>query len=150
MVMMVLAAIALLYPQAARKRPAGASSQEIGKTIEQYEAQLRIASLKGDAGWFEEHLAEGYTEIDDEGKVRTRAEVIQTFRSSDLAYDTINLSEGSARTFNGDTVLLVQKEELAGGLHGKNFSGNFRSSRVWVRLSGTWQLAASQRSRIPG
>lgn len=144
----VLAAIAAVSLQA--RRAARDSSQVIGKTIEQNEAQLRIASLKGDSAWFQRHLAQGYTEVDAQGKVSSRAEVIKVFRTSDLVYDTMNLSEGSARIFNRDTVLLIQKEELAGGLHGKNFSGVFRCSRVWVKQAGEWLLAATQRTRIPG
>ena len=150
LVSVFLAAVAMVHPQAARRRTAHDSTQEIGKAIEQYENQLRIASLKGDASWFQEHLAESYTEIDAEGKVSSRADVIQAYRTSDLAYDTMNLSEGSARIYNGNTVLLIQKEELAGGLHGKNFSGVFRCSRLWIRQNGEWQLAATQLTRIPG
>ena len=145
----VFAAILLVHPQTVRKVPPQ-SPQAIGKEIEQLEAQLRIAALKGDAGWFDQHLAENYTEIDAQGRVATRAEVIQTLRSAELAYDTMNLSEGSARIFNNDTVLLVQKEELAGGLHQQNFSGTFRCSRLWVKQNMVWQLAASQLTRIPG
>lgn len=149
-VLAAIAAVSLQVPQASHRRATGDSSQVIGKTIEENEAQLRIASLKGDSAWFQQHLAQGYTEIDAQGKVSSRAEVIKAFRTSDLAYDTMNLSEGSARIFNQDTVLLIQKEELAGGLHGKNFSGVFRCSRIWVKQAGEWLLAATQRTRIPG
>lgn len=150
LVSVLFAAIAMVYPQAAHRRAGRDSTQEIGKTIEQYEDQLRIASLKGDASWFEQHLAEGYTEIDAQGKMSSRADVIRAYRTSDLAYDTMNLSEGSARIFNRDTVLLIQKEELAGGLHGQNFSGIFRCARLWIKQNGEWQLAATQLTRIPG
>lgn len=145
----VSAAIVWVHPQAVRKVPPQ-SPQAIGKEIEQLETQLRIASLKGDAAWFDQHLTDSYTEIDSQGRVITRAEFIQSLRSAELAYDTMNLSEGSARIFNNDTVLLVQKEELAGGLHQKNFSGTFRCSRLWVKQNMVWQLAASQLTRIPG
>jgi hypothetical protein len=47
-------------------------------------------------------------------------------------------------------VLLTQKEELAGGLHGQNFSGKYRCTRVWVKENGFWQLASSQLTPIPG
>lgn len=149
LIVVLAAGTMLLNSQAARRRTGAASSQEIGKAIEQSEAQLRIASLKGDAAWFEEHLAEGYTEIDGQGKISSRAEVIQALRNSEVAYDTMNLSEGSAHIFNGDAVLIIQREELAGGLHGKNFSGVFRCSRLWIKQNGEWQLAATQLSPIP-
>jgi hypothetical protein len=130
------------------KHSARHNTQQIGKEVEDLERELRIAYLKGDAGWLEEHLSEAYIEIDAQGNVVSRAQVIQSFKNSDVAYDAMNLSEGSARIFNADVVLLTQKEELAGGLHGKNFSGTYRCTRVWVKENGFWQLASSQLTPI--
>lgn len=145
----LLAAFTLIYAQAGRKRPAGASNQEIGKAIQQMESELRIAALKADTGWFDVHLSERYTEIDPQGKLLTRADIIQAFRS-DLTYDVMNLSDGEASIYNGDTVFLVQKEEIQGGLKGRNFAGYYRCSRLWVKQNGEWQLAATQRTPLPG
>ena len=143
--------VSMLNPQTAgrAKRIVHPSTQQIGKEIEDIERQLRIAYLKADAGWLEEHLSEAYTEVDAQGNLVTRTQLIQAFKTSDIAYDTMNLSEGSAKIFNADTVLLTQKEELAGGLHGKNFSGKYRCTRVWVKENGFWQLAGSQLTPIP-
>ncbi len=126
------------------------STQQIGKEVQDLERELRIAYLKGNAGWLEEHLSEAYIEVDAQGNVVGRAQLIQSFKNSEIAYDTMNLSEGSARIFNANTVLLTQKEELAGGLHGKNFSGAYRCTRVWVKENGFWQLASSQLTPIAG
>jgi hypothetical protein len=144
--------VPMLNPQTAQRarRSVRPTTQQIGKEIEDLERQLRIAYLKADAGWLEEHLSEAYTEVDAQGKLVTRAQLIHAFKTSDVAYDTMNLSEGSAKIFNSDTVLLTQKEELAGGLHGQNFSGNYRCTRVWVKENGFWQLAGSQLTPIPG
>src|SRR5690348_9206935 len=152
LVVFLVLSVSLLNPQAARrgKRSARPTTQQIGKEIEDLERQLRIAYLKPDAGWLEEHLSEAYTEVDAQGNLVTRAQLIQAFKTSDVAYDTMNLSEGSAKIFNADTVLLTQKEELAGGLHGKNFSGKYRCTRIWVKENGFWQLASSQLTPIPG
>lgn len=132
------------------KRTARPTTQQIGKEIEDLERQLRIAYLKADAGWLEEHLSEAYTEVDAQGNLVTRAQLIQAFKTSDVAYDAMNFSEGSAKIFNADTVLLTQKEELAGGIHGYNFSGEYRCTRVWVKENGFWQLTSSQLTPIPG
>ncbi len=146
----LLAAFVLAHAQAGRKRAAGAGNAEIGKTIQQMESELRVAALKADTGWFDVHLSERYTEIDPQGKLLTRSDVIQALRSSDLAYDVMNLSEGEASIYNGDTVFLVQKEEIQGGLKGRNFAGYYRCSRLWVKQNGEWQLAATQRTPLPG
>lgn len=152
LVAFLLLAAPTLNPQTSRKakRTARPTTQQIGKEIEDLERQLRIAYLKADAGWLEEHLSEAYTEVDAQGNLVTRAQLIQAFKTSEVAYDAMNLSEGSAKIFNADTVLLTQKQELAGGLHGHNFSGKYRCTRVWVKENGFWQLASSQLTPIPG
>ena len=131
-------------PQASASR----LKEAIGKTIQDLEAQLRIAYLKSDSGWLDQHLSDAYIEIDEDGTVKSRTDLVQAFRTADLAYDVVNLSEGSARIFNGDAVLLVQKEELQGGLRGHNFSGLFRCTHVWIKMNGQWQLASSQLTRV--
>lgn len=147
----LLVVVSVLCPQGVgrSKRSVRPSTQQIGKEVEDLERQLRIAYLKADAGWLEEHLSEAYTEVDAQGNVISRSQLIQAFKTSDVAYDTMNLSEGTAKIFNADTVLLIQKEELAGGLHGQNFSGKYRCTRVWVKENGFWQLASSQLTPIP-
>jgi len=149
-VALLITYVLFVQAQTGRKRSAANSNEEIGKTIEQLESQLRIAALKPDPGWFDVHLAERYTEVDAQGKVQSRKDVITALRSGDLAYDAMNLSEGEASIYNGDSVLLIQKEQLQGGFHGRNFSGVFRCSRFWVKQNGEWQLAATQRTPITG
>lgn len=150
MVAFLITYVLFAHGQTGRKRSAVGSNEEVGKTIEQLESQLRIAALKPDPGWFDVHLAERYTEIDGQGKVLSRKDFITALRSGDLAYDVMNLSEGEASIYNGDSVLLIQKEQVQGGLRGRNFSGVFRCSRFWVRRNGEWQLAATQRTPIGG
>src|SRR5689334_16403174 len=132
LVVFLIVFVSMLNPQSAQraKRSLRPTTQQIGKEIEDLERQLRIAYLKADASWLEEHLSEAYTEVDAQGNVINRTQLIQAFKTSDIAYDTMNLSEGSAKIFNADTVLLTQKEELAGGFHGKNFSGKYRCTRI--------------------
>lgn len=138
----------VLHSQTVHKHLPRASNEAIGKTIQDLEAQLRIAYLKSDSGWLDQHLSDAYIEIDEDGTVKSRTDLVQAFRTADLAYDVVNLSEGSARIFNGDAVLLVQKEDLQGGLRGHNFSGLFRCTHVWIKMNGQWQLASSQLTRV--
>ena len=49
--------------------PVVSSPEEIAKSIQKLESDLRIATMKGEASFFEEHLADGYVETDLEGKV---------------------------------------------------------------------------------
>lgn len=149
---LVLPSSLLLFPAQARKqsRPVGNSPQQIAHDIQHMESELRIATMKGDASWFEEHLAENYAETGAEGKVSNRSEVIEFYRTTQPEYDSWNLSDGTARTYNGDTVILTGKVDLDGTLRGQHISGAYRFTRVWIKQGPEWQLAASHITRIAG
>jgi ketosteroid isomerase-like protein len=76
--------------------------------------------------------------------------VLQLYRTVQPDYESWNLSEGTAQTFHGNTVILTGKIELQGTVDGKNVSGNFRFTRVWIKQGLDWQLAAEQMTRIAG
>lgn len=153
LVLLLPPSLVLLQGQAGRKRaatPVASSPQQIAEAIQHLESELRIAIMKGDAAWFQEHLAENYAETDAQGRVSTRAEVIQFYRTTQPDYDSWNLSDGTARTYNGNTVILTGKTEVEGTVGGQRVSGAYRFTRVWIKQGLEWQLAASQTTRIAG
>lgn len=154
LVPLLLGSLVLLHSQTTHRRAgSGAvvpSPQQIAETIQHLESELRIATMKGDASWFEEHLAPNYADVDAQGKLSTRAEVIQFYRTTQPEYEAWNLSEGTALTFNADTVILTGKVDLDGTVKLHHVSGSFRYFRVWIRQGLDWQLAAQQATRIAG
>jgi ketosteroid isomerase-like protein len=150
LVPLVLACFVLLQGQTRRKTSSSTAKPNVAETIQHLEDELRIATMKGDAGWFAQYLAEGYAEIDADGKISSRTEVIQFYRTSQPEYDSWNLSEGTARTYNGDVVILTGKLDVTGTVHGQPIKGPFRYTHVWIRQGPQWQLAMQHATRIPG
>jgi hypothetical protein len=152
LVVLISAIPARLGSQTGHKRatPVVSSPEQIAKSIQQLESDLRIATMKGEASWFEQHLAESFVETDAAGKVSSRAEVLQLYRTVQPDYESWNLSEGTAQTFHGNTVILTGKLEVQGTQEGKSLSGTFRFTRVWIKNGLDWQLAAQQMTRITG
>ena len=151
LVPLVLACFVLLQGQTRRKAASSSTAKpNVAETIQHLEDELRIATMKGDAGWFDQYLAEGYAEINADGKISSRTEVIQFYRTSQPEYDSWNLSEGTARTYNGDVVILTGKLDVTGTVHGQAIKGPFRYTHVWIRQGPQWQLAMQQATRIPG
>lgn len=138
----------LLCAQTARKPTAPIRDQGNVQAIGKLEDEMRIAILKGTAGWWVEHLSEGYTGTDFQGKVTNRDQTIELQRSTDLVYDTWNLSDRAVHTFNGDTVIVTGKVTVEGTYRGQSLSGDFQFTRVWVKNGLAWELGASQYTKI--
>src|SRR5262245_5370748 len=100
----LLLTIVLLPAQTARKPPPSAHSiaptpgakgtpENTAVTIGKLEDEMRLAFLKGNAGWWVENLDDGFIDTDFQGKVSNKAQTVELLRSSLLIYDTVNLSE---------------------------------------------------------
>ena len=148
---LVLSSLVLAYSQTARKRtasPAGNRDQENVQAVAKLEDEMRLAALKGTAAWWVEHLSEAYTGTDAQGKVSNKEQTVEFQRSTDLVFDTWNLSDRAVHTFNGDTVIVTGKMTLDGTYRGQSLSGDFQFTRVWVKNSLVWELAASQLTKV--
>lgn len=148
----LLVAVTVLHAQASQKHAssrAESSQQQIAQTIQHLEDELRMAIMKGDAGWFEEHLASNYVDIDAEGKTSNRRQIMEFYRTTPPEYDSWNLSDATALTYNGNTVILSGKLELQSTVQGKQVNSAFRFLHVWIKEGPEWQLATQQETRIP-
>jgi Domain of unknown function (DUF4440) len=147
----LLAGILMLHAQtrkAATPANPGNREQDAFNAVARLEDQMRVATLKGDASWWDVYLAESYTDVDFRGKVSNKAQTVALHRSSDLSYDIMNLSERSVRTFNGDTAIVTGKMTVEGSYHGQSLSGDYQFTRVWTKSGLDWTLAASQATKI--
>jgi len=147
---MLLCSCVPLIAAQTQRRPAAAPNrdQEAFQIVASLENEMRLAILKGSAAWWVEHLSEGYTGTDPQGKVSNRAQTIELERSADLVFDTWNLSDRAVHIFNGNTVIVTGKVTVEGTYHGQSLSGDFQFTRVWVRNGVLWELAASQMTKI--
>ncbi len=146
---LLLTSIVLLPAQTARKPATLAPPPEnTGATIGKLEDEMRLAILKGNAGWWVENLDDGYTDTDFRGKVSNKAETIELQRSNFLIYDTMNLSERTLHVFNGNTAIVTGRMTAEWTYHGQSLSGDFQVTRVWVKEGLLWKLAAQQTTKI--
>ena len=168
---LVLVAISLLVPTMASGQGANppASTKESGRTsgrgetaVEQtakgsggtVEQQIKTlsdkaieASLKADTSFFEKYYADDCAVIHGDGKVSTKAQEIENFKSGAIKYDSINVSEAKIRTY-GDTAVVNSLVSVKGTINGKPFSGDVRAIRVWVKHKGDWKNVAFQVTRV--
>ncbi len=122
--------------------------------IERLEEQARQAALKGDISFVEKYTASDYVAIMGNGRSHGKAEEIQNRQSGGLTYQTIDVHELKIRIY-GDTavcnslasVKLTVQEKGYKTYYNKEYSGDYRFTRVWVKQGGDWKLVSFQSTK---
>ncbi len=86
-------------------RPAESSGGNVEQQIKTLQEQGRQAALKGDASFAEKYFADDYVGVGRHGQMRTKAEVIQMYRSGALKYEAIDERNVKVRTY-GDAAIV--------------------------------------------
>jgi ketosteroid isomerase-like protein len=119
------------------QQPANSTSeQEVRKMIEKY----RTAILQHDMATLEKIWADDYVFVNAAGDVLAKTERLANIKSGATTLDSINEEENV-------TVRVYQNSAVAtsrGQYSGQPISGEYRSTLVWVKGSGGWQLVSNQ------
>jgi len=122
--------------------------------IERLEEQARQAALKGDVGFVEKYTAPDYVAITANGRSHSKAEEIQNRQAAAVTYQAIDVRELKIRIY-ADTavcnsvaaVKFKTQEKGYKTYFGKEYSGDYRFTRVWVKQGGDWKLVSFQSTR---
>jgi ketosteroid isomerase-like protein len=120
----------------------------VEQQIKTLQEQLVQATFESDTSLLEKFLAEDYTAIHSDGKLSTKAQEIENFKSGALKYESIDVHERKIRAY-GDTAIVNSQASVKARINGKPVSGDFRSTRVWVKQKSNWKIVAFQATRIP-
>ena len=85
--------------------------------------------MNDDTSFFEKYYADDYTGIHSDGKLTTKAQEIENFKSGARKYESIDVREIKIRAY-GDTAVVVLLISLKGTYGGKSFSADSRVTRV--------------------
>jgi ketosteroid isomerase-like protein len=119
------------------------TQQEI-KTLQ---GEVMQAILKSDTNVMEKYYSDDYVAIHGDGRLTTKAQEIENFRSGVTKYDSITVREAKIRIY-GDTAVVNALASVKTIVNGQPYSGDVRNTRVWVRQSSTWKLVVFQTTRV--
>ena len=105
------------------------------------------AALKGDAGFFENHLAAGYFGIGGDGRLMTKAEAIQDLKSGGIKYNSIDERDVKVDTY-GNTAVVNSVASVKMTANGKPIDGDYRATFVYVKQGGDWREVAFQSTPV--
>ena len=129
----------------AGQSPSITSSAE--KEIRALEEERNQAILHGDAAALERMTSDDYTFITLRGELRTKAEIVKGFRSGSFKYESRTISDLKVRVY-GDTAVVTGRSSQQGKENGKDYSGYYRFTRVYVKQKGQWVTVALQTTPI--
>jgi uncharacterized protein (TIGR02246 family) len=117
------------------------------KQIEQLEEARNQAILKGDAAALERMTSDDYTFVTLKGEMRTKAEIVKGFASGTFKYQSRTISDLKVRVY-GDAAVVTGRSIQKGSEDGKDYSGDYWFTRVYVKRDGGWISVALQTTMI--
>jgi ketosteroid isomerase-like protein len=121
----------------------GDSSTTVAKELCDIEDQLAAAWVAGDRSVHERVLSEDWSVIDAQGRIRTKAEVLEEmFRPGEREL-TGRIDQVNVRPY-GDWAIVTGRTYVVGRYEGKDIEVTLRFMDVFRRREGTWQVVASQ------
>lgn len=108
--------------------------------IEKY----RTAILQRDVATLEKIWADDYVFVNAAGDVLTKTERLANIKSGATTLDSINEKENVTVRVYQNSAVATSRVTLKGQYSGQPVSGEYRSTLVWVKGPGGWQLVSNQ------
>jgi hypothetical protein len=112
--------------------------------------ELTEAQLKGGtetAAVLDKYYADDYIGVRGDGKVLTKAQEIELFKSGAFKYQANEVKDLKIRVYGRSAVstTVAFSENVR---NGKRFSGTTRNARFWVKQDGGWKCVYYQTTRV--
>ena len=116
------------------------NEQEVRQMIQKY----RSALLQRDIPMLEKIWADDYVFVNASGEVLTKAQRLSNLKSGATSLDSIKQEENITVRVYQNSAVVTSRVTLKGQYSGKQISGQYRSTLVWVKGPAGWQLVSNQ------
>ena len=126
---------------------AQADTASVQQTLMQMERDWAQAGIKNDTATVDKFVADDWVGIDFEGTSITKAEGIADMKSGASKTQSYEFGTMKVRVF-GDTAVVTSSDTEKSTYKGKDSSGKYVWTDVWVMRDGRWQAVASQSVKV--
>jgi ketosteroid isomerase-like protein len=116
-------------------------------TLVQIEHDWANALVKGDVVAWSRCLADDWIGTGPEGNMVTKAGAYADLKAGLVVRGLFRLDDLKVRVY-GDVAIVFDLETEKSMIHGKDMSGQYRFTDVFVKRHGRWQAVASHLSRV--
>ena len=112
--------------------------------------EMTDAFLKGGAegaAVLDKIYAEDYTGIRGDGRVLTKAQEIEAYKSGAIKYQTNETKESKIHVY-GTSAVSTSLAFSSSTRQGTTYSGMTRNARFWVKRQGNWKCVYYQTTRV--
>ncbi len=145
---LTMAASFLALGQMTKANDSNQKGDSVEQAVMQMEEELRAAISKGDTKAYGRIVGDDYVFTNQDAVVRTKAQMVSAYDSGSIKYESVKFDEIKVHAY-GDTAVVTGRQTVKAQDNGKDISGQFRYTRVYVKRQGRWQLVATQVTRIP-
>ncbi len=124
-----------------------ASTEIVEQTIRRLENERSQAIVRGDTATLERIYADDFSNVGSSGAVRNKAQLIADNKSGAVKVESQTLDNLNVRVY-GEAAIATGLATLNGQDKGKDISGQFRFTRVYVKRNGQWQIVVAHNSRV--
>lgn len=126
---------------------ARADAPSVEQNLMQMEKDWAQAGVKKDAATEDRIVADDWVGIGSEGKSFTKAEAMADLKSGASVTESIELGAMKVRVF-GNTAVVTGTDTEKSSYKGKDTSGKYAWTDVFVMRQGHWQAVASHDSKV--
>lgn len=131
----------------AKNFPPTAVKPSVEQTLMQMERDWGTAEIRKDYAAVERILADDWVGIDYSGNIVDKAQAIADLKSGTSTLTSEELGPMTVRVF-GNTAVVTGSDTENSTDRGKDSSGNYVWTDVFVFRNGRWQAVASQSTRV--
>jgi len=126
---------------------AAASAEDVEGVITQLERDWAAAIVKKDVAALDRFLADDFNGTSPTAHTFPKLTAIEDLKSGKYAVAAMDLDEISVNVYGNTAVSFTSQQEKS-KYAGKDTSGHYHFTDVWIKKDGRWQVVASHGSRF--
>jgi ketosteroid isomerase-like protein len=121
--------------------------ENVEDVITQLENDWVAAIVKKDVARIEGLLASDFNGTSPTGSTFPKSEAINELKNGNYTVESMTMDEVSVNVYGNTAVSFTSQQEKS-KVNGKDNSGHYHFTNVWVNKDGAWQVVASHGSRL--